>query len=61
MTFLCHVKDVLNSRQNRSKNEMVSANAPWHTSTWKLFALGYRFLFTIKPGIELTRTQTTSP
>lgn len=31
------------------------------TSTWKLFALGYRFLFIIKPEIELTRTQTTSP
>ena len=30
MTFLCHLKDVLNSRQNRSKNEMVSANSPWH-------------------------------
>lgn len=27
LTFLCHLKDVLNLRQNRSKNELVSANA----------------------------------
>ena len=43
-TGLRDFKDILNSRQNRSKKKLVLENAD--TCTWKLLASGYRFLRT---------------
>jgi len=41
LTGLWDFKDILNSRQNRSKNKLVGENAVTRTITWKLLAPGY--------------------
>ena len=41
---LSHQKDIINSRQNLSKNKNCFVKTPWH-EIWKLLALGYWLLF----------------
>ena len=46
LTGLWNLKDIHNSRQNRSKNKLVRKNRR-DTSAWKLFPPGYGLLLSM--------------
>ena len=45
MTGLWNLKNILNLRQNRSKNKLVSENAVTRAHAWELLVPGYGLLF----------------